>query len=78
MRSKKQKLLTASFPATNAPETAVIPTRMLAGRASRLTFAALFTQAIDSAGGSGITTERAVQKSPLQITNAEVRWAARR
>lgn len=55
---------TASFPATNAPDIAVTPTRMLIGIASLLTLAAPFTQATDSVGGSGITTERAVQKSP--------------
>jgi hypothetical protein len=57
---------------------AVIPTIRLTGRASFLTFSAPRTQAKDSVGGSGITTERAVQKSPLSITNAEVRWAAKR
>lgn len=61
---RTRNMHTASFPATNAPEIAVMPTRMPTGSASLLTFAAPCTQATDSAGGSGITTERAVQKRP--------------
>ncbi|GAV74784.1 LOW QUALITY PROTEIN: hypothetical protein CFOL_v3_18264 [Cephalotus follicularis] len=68
LKAEKQiratKLHTASFPATKAPETAVMPTMKLTGRASLLTFAAPRTHATDSAGGSGMTTERAVQKRP--------------
>lgn len=64
IRKRKVQLHTASFPATNAPDTAVIPTRILTGSARRLTFAAPWTQVKDSAGGSGMTTESAVQKSP--------------
>lgn len=60
-----RQLHTASFPATKAPETAVMPTMRLTGRASLFTFAAPETHASDSAGGSGITTERAVQNRPL-------------
>ena len=55
---------TASFPATNAPETAVRPTSMLIGNASLLTLAAPRTHVRDSVGGSGKTTESAVQKRP--------------
>lgn len=55
---------TASFPATNAPETAVMATSKLTGRAILFTFAAPRTQLTDSAGGSGITTERPVHKRP--------------
>jgi hypothetical protein len=60
----KTQLHTASFPATKAPETAVMATSKLTGRANLFTFAAPRTQATDSAGGSGITTERPVQKRP--------------
>jgi len=60
----KTQLHTASFPATNAPETAVMSTSKQTGRANLFTFAAPRTQATDSAGGSGITTERPVQKRP--------------
>lgn len=52
---------------------AVIPTMKLTGNASLFTLAAPRTQANDSAGGSGITTERAVQKSPQYMAKAEVK-----
>lgn len=73
IQEDEQQLHTASFPATNAPETAVTPTSKLTGRASRFTFAAPRTQARDSAGGSGMTTERPVHKRPQYIAKAEVR-----
>lgn len=52
---------------------AVMPTTALAGIASFLNFAAPFTHFNDSAGGSGITTDRTVHNIPQYITNAEVR-----
>lgn len=72
-KKKRYSTHTASFPATKAPDTAVIPTRTLIGSANFRILAAPFTQLNDSVGGSGMTTERAVHKRPLYITNADVR-----
>ena len=69
---------TASFPATKAPDTAVMPTITQVGRTSFLILAAPLTQVKVPAGGSGMTTDRAVQRRPQYMTNADVRCAARR
>lgn len=53
-----------------------MPTTALTGIANFLIFAAEFTQFIDPAGGSGITTDRAVHNMPQYITNADVKWVA--
>jgi len=66
-------ILTASLPATNAPDIAVMPTTALTGIANFLIFAAPLTQLIDPVGGSGITTDKAVHIIPQYITNADVR-----
>jgi hypothetical protein len=72
--AKKESIRhTASLPATNAPDMAVMPTIALTGIANFLIFAAPFTQFIDPVGGSGITTDKAVHNMPQYITNAEVR-----
>ena len=72
-RQRENVRHTASLPATNAPDMAVMPTTALTGIANFLIFAAPFTQLIDPVGGSGITTDKAVHNIPQYITKADVR-----